>query len=514
MVDLELAPVDDASDQLSHRAIMVAISGMILATFIATLSTNILANALPRIVGDLNGEVDQYTWVVTAYILVLTVSVPLWGKLADLTSRTMLLKVALGIYVASSVVTAFSVNTAMLIAGRGVQGLGTGGLAAMGTIALGSLIPPRQRPRYNGYSGAAFALGTVSGPLVGGVLVDIPGLGWRACFLAPIPLGLLALWLIHRNLRLPVVRRQVSVDYVGTALVVLASSAILVWVSLAGDYFPWVSVTSVGLLGTSIVGFTVLIFVERRVAEPVLPLNLFRIPNVSWAAAASFVSGIVAFAYPVFISQLLQLGRGYSAAIAGVITLPMIVGILISTWVLGRLITRTGRLKPFLVLGTVLQLAAVALCAAGLGSAALVWLLLMLLLVGMAIGLLQQNVFILAQNSIGYSQLGSGTAVVQFSRFFGGALGVAVLGALMAIRVRANAVQGFREAGMAIDRQQIEHVPDLTTVAAGVRGVFQHAYAASFQEIFLIFLPFALIPLIAMAAAREPPLRTTIPGRG
>ncbi len=220
---------------MSHREILEALSGLLLAMFVAMLSSTVVSNALPRIVTDLHGSQSGYTWVVVATLLTMTASTPIWGKLADLYDKKLLVQSALVIYVIGSLVAALSTSMSMLIGARAVQGLGVGGLTALVQVVIATMVSPRERGRYAGYLGAVFAVATVSGPLIGGLLVDAPGLGWRSCFYVGIPIAVIAFVVLQKTLHLPVVRREVSIDFIGAGLIVSGVSTLLIWLSLAGS---------------------------------------------------------------------------------------------------------------------------------------------------------------------------------------------------------------------------------------------------------------------------------------
>src|SRR5690349_24887769 len=224
---------------MTHREVLEALSGLLLAMFVAMLSSTVVSNALPRIITDLQGSQSGYTWVVVATLLTMTASTPVWGKLADQFSKKLLVQSALVIFVAGSLVAGFAPNMGVLIGARAIQGLGVGGLTALVQVVIASMVSPRERGRYSGYIGAVFALATVSGPLIGGLVVDSP-LGWRGCFFAPLPIAVLAFAVLQRTLHLPVIKRPVSVDYAGAGLIVGGVSILLVWVSLAGTDFDWI----------------------------------------------------------------------------------------------------------------------------------------------------------------------------------------------------------------------------------------------------------------------------------
>ena len=500
-----------------HRAIMRSISGLLIGTFFATLSTNILATALPRILASLRVSVDGYTWVVTAYILMLTVSVPIWGKLADLWDKKRLLQLTIALYLAGSVIGGFATSPLILILGRSVQGLGTGGLAALGQVVLASLIAPRQRGRYNGYSGAVFALGTVAGPLIGGALVVTPLLNWRACFLISVPFGLLSMTLISRNLHLPPAeKRAVRVDFVGAFLVVLDASIILIWVSLAGSKFPWWGWQTVVAAVTVAALTAAFITTETRTTEPIVRLTLFSDRSVALAAAASFFSGTVAFATPLFLAQYFQLGHGLTPFESGLATLPAIAGIFVATWGAGRLITHTGRMKAVLVAGAAAQVAGVSALALVAGRGSLAAIIGPMFATGLGIGVLQQNVVLLVQNIIPQKDLGARSGATQFSRFLGGALGVSALGALSAARVTAHVTSGLRAAGLPVPTGLNVSIPDLQALPRVAAAAYERGYALAFADTFRALIPFIVVPLLAVLAMRDVRLansvRTVRPG--
>src|SRR5689334_13745154 len=267
----------EASGQMSHREILEAMSGLLLAMFVAMLSSTVVSNALPRIVTDLHGSQSGYTWVVVATLLTMTASTPIWGKLADQFNKKVLVQSALVIYVIGSLIAATAPSMGVLIGARAFQGLGVGGLTALVQVVIASMVPPRERGRYSGYIGAVFAVATVSGPLIGGVLVDVPGLGWRSCFYVGIPIAALAFVVLQKTLHLPVVRREVTIDYLGAGLIVGGVSTLLIWISLAGNDFGWGSATSYGLVALGLVLLSAAVYVELKVAvEPVIPVQLFR----------------------------------------------------------------------------------------------------------------------------------------------------------------------------------------------------------------------------------------------
>ncbi|KJY18938.1 MFS transporter, partial [Streptomyces katrae] len=295
---------------MTHSQIMKALSGLMLGMFVAILSSTIVSNALPQIISDLGGTQSSYTWVVTAALLSMTAATPLWGKLSDLFSKKLLVQISLVVYVLGSVVAGLSQNTGMLIACRVVQGIGVGGLSALAQIVMAAMISPRERGRYSGYLGAVFAVATVGGPLLGGVITDTSWLGWRWCFYVGVPFAVIALIVLQRTLHLPVVRRDVKVDWLGAFLISGAVSLLLIWVTQAGDSYDWISWTTLAMTGGAVALGLLFLLVESRASDPIIPLRLFRNKTISLASAASLFVGVAMFSGTVFFSQYFQLARG------------------------------------------------------------------------------------------------------------------------------------------------------------------------------------------------------------
>src|SRR3954469_12353654 len=273
---------------MTHREVLEALSGLLLAMFVAMLSSTVVSNALPRIVESLHGSQTEYTWVVVATLLTMTATTPIWGKLSDQFSKKALVQTALVIYVIGSLVAGTAANMGILIGARAIQGLGVGGLTALVQVVIASMVTPRERGRYSGYIGAVFAAATVSGPLIGGLIVDTPGLGWRWCFFVGTPFAVAAFPLLQKTLHLPVVRKEHHIDYLGATLLMGGVSILLVWVSLAGSSFGWTSLVSGLLVLSGLVVVASAIYVEARVAsDPIIPLRLFRDRTTALATGAS-----------------------------------------------------------------------------------------------------------------------------------------------------------------------------------------------------------------------------------
>ncbi len=298
---------------MTNRQILQAMSGLMAGMFVAILAGTVVANALPTIIADLGASQSSYTWVVTAELLAMTATVPLWGKLSDLFNKKLLLQLSLGMFVVGSLLAGFSHGVDLLIFSRVVQGIGAGGLTALAQVVMAAIIPPRRLGKYAGIFGAVFAIGTVAGPLVGGLLVDTSWLGWRWCFFIGVPFALLAIALLQRTLRLPVVaRREAKIDFLGAFLIVAGVCALLIWVTLAGNEFDWISWQTAALTGAGVLLLAAAVFVEARTAEPVIPLGIFRNRTVTLTTVASLLVGVAMFGGTVFLSQYFQVSLGKS----------------------------------------------------------------------------------------------------------------------------------------------------------------------------------------------------------
>jgi len=501
----------EATGQMTHREVLEALSGLLLAMFVAMLSSTVVSNALPRIVTDLHGSQSGYTWVVVATLLTMTASTPVWGKLADQFDKKLLVQSALVIFVIGSLVAGTAPSMGVLIGARAVQGLGVGGLTALVQVVIASMVTPRERGRYSGYIGATFALATVSGPLVGGLLVDAPGLGWRSTFYVGIPVAVVAFVVLQKTLHLPVVRREVHIDYLGAGLIVSGVSALLVWVSLAGNDFAWVSGTSAVLVGLGALLLAVAAYVEARVArDPVIPAHIFRDRTTSLATFASIMVGVAMFGATVYLSQYFQIARGMSPTRAGLMSIAMVGGLVLSSMFSGRAITRTGRWKRYLVGGMVLVVAGLALLSLIDEKTPLAVVGGYMFVVGVGLGASMQNLVLAVQNNAAQADIGAASAVVTFFRSMGGSIGVSALGALLSAQVADKVTAGLVALHIPVDGHQSHEIPDLANLPAPVRAVFEHAFGASTGELFLVATPFAVLALIAVLFIREVPLRTTI----
>jgi len=493
---------------MTHRQTLEALSGMLLAMFTAFLSSTIVANALPTIIVDLHGTQSQYTWVVTATLLASTASTPIWGKLADLFSKKLLVQLAITIFTVGSVFAGFSQSIETLIGWRALQGLGLGGLQALIMIVMAAMISPRERGRYTGLIATVMSVAPVAGPLIGGVIVDTDWLGWRWCFWVGAPLAVAALILVQRTLNLPVVKRKVSIDYLGAALIASGVSALLIWVTLAGNQFAWGSTTSLTLAGIGVAVLLLAVVVESRAKEPVIPLRLFRDRTTTLAIVASISVGVAMFGGAVFLGQYFQIARGYSPTVAGLLTLPMIIGSTIAASGSGSLITRYGKWKAYLVAGAVFMVGGFGLLATIDHDTDMVLLGAALFVLGFGMGMSMQNLVLAVQNSVAATDLGAATSAVTFFRSMGGTVGVSVLGAVLASRVTELTSEGLAASGVPAGGSGEPGIGNLNELTPAVAGIVRAAYGDATALIFMVAGALAVVTLVAVLYIREVPLRT------
>ena len=453
-------------------------TGLLLAMLLASLDQTIVATALPTIVSDLGG-LDQLSWVVTAYLVGATVTMPLWGRASDLHGRKPLFMAAIAVFLTGSALSGVAGSLGQLIAFRALQGTGAGGLMTLAMALVAELVNPRDRGRYQGYIQMVFVLASVAGPLLGGVFAD--HLSWRWVFYVNLPIGAIALALTASALHLPVRREPARVDYAGGALLAGALTCILLVTTWGGREYAWGSAEIAGLAVAAVVLAGAFVARERSAPEPLLPLRLFRDPVFVVVSAALFLTMLAFFAVIVFMPIFLQVVEGASATESGLLLLPMLLGGTASTALAGRAISRTGRYKAFPVAGLALMAAGLlALSRIGTGtSVATAGVLLALF--GVGFGLVTQVLTVAIQSAVDRRDLGIATASANLFRSLGGSVGVALFGAVFASRLGAGP----------------EHL----------QGVAPGEVASALHTVFLIGAPVALLGLLVVLSLREVPLR-------
>lgn len=496
------------SGEMSHKEILEVLIGLMSALFVAIVSATIVSTALPTIIADLEGSQTQYTWVVTASLLAMTVTSPLWSKLSDLYSKKLLVQVAIGVFLLGSLAAGAVQDVPQLLAARAVQGLGMGGLVSLAQSILGSIIPPRERGRYSGYLAATMAVATVSGPLLGGLVVDT--LGWRWCFWVAVPFALVGMVMLHRFLHLETVRRPVRLDYWGALFISIAASLPLVWVSFAGGRYPWWSAETAVLLGAASVALVAAVLVERHHSDPVVPPRIIRDRVTTLSVIGSVAVGVAQFGASVFLAQYFQVARGHTPTGAGLLMLPLVVGNMVGATASGRHITRTGRWKGVMLAGAVVLVAG--LCLMGfIDHLTPVWhLSAYMLLMGLGTGVLMQNLVLVVQNTVDVTDVGAASGVVSFFRSLGGTVGVAVLGAVLASRVAEKITAGLDRAGLPAPSGSGGSSLDLERMPPEVAEVVRTAYADATGRIFLVAGLIAVLTLVAVWLMPVTELRTTV----
>lgn len=500
----------DAGTPMTHRQRIEALVGLLLGMFVAFLSSTIVSNALPTIITDLHGTQDQYTWVVTATLLASTATTPIWGKLSDLISKKLLVQLSLALFTLGSILAGISQSVGMLIGFRVIQGLGLGGLQALVVIVIASMFSPRERGRYQGPIAAVMSLATVAGPLIGGVIVDTSWLGWRWTFYVCVPLAVIALLVIQRTLNLPVVRKAgVHIDYLGAVLIAAGVSTLLIWVTLAGKNFDWTSAMSFGLVALGVILLVVALVVESRVADPIIPLRLFRDRTTALATVASIAVGVALFGGAVFLGQYFQIARGYSPTAAGLLTLPMIIGSMLSATVSGSLITRYGRWKGFLVAGATAMTVGFGLLSTIDADTNMVLLGCYLFVLGVGMGMTMQNLVLAVQNNVSPDNLGAATSTVTFFRSLGGAAGVSVLGAVLSNHVTDLIASGLRAVGITAETGGSgAGLSNLNELPGPIADIVRGAYGDGTARIFLVAAVMAALSLVAILFIKEVALKT------
>src|SRR4051794_24628915 len=420
------------TESRSQRQILVAFGAIMLATLLSALDQTIVATALPEIADDLHGFEDL-SWVVTAYLLSTTVTVPLYGKLSDLYGRRRLFVVSITIFLVGSALCGLAQSIGQLIAFRALQGVGAGGLIPLSQAAIADLFSPRERGRYQGYVGAMWATAAVAGPLLGGTLTDTAS--WRWIFLINLPLGIVALAVVVKTMRVPHVPREHSIDYAGALALSIGVTAVLLASGWGGTSYKWDSAEVIAAAAVGVGGLAVFAYVERRVTEPLLPLDLFRGRTFSVSTAAALLIGGVLFGITIYVPVYVQRVLGSSATSSGVVLIPLSFGWVLASMTSGQLISRTGRYRAYPLIGSVLVLTGCILLALLDENSSRLAVTFALTIVGIGMGTMFQTFVIATQNRVDFADLGVATAAIQFFRSMGGSLAVAGLGALLIARL-------------------------------------------------------------------------------
>jgi EmrB/QacA subfamily drug resistance transporter len=485
---------------------MAAFLGALLALLLAALDQTVVSTALPRIAADLHGF-SHLSWIVTAYLLTSTATVPLYGKLSDVYGRRRMFVVAILIFLVGSALCGAAQSMTQLAVARAVQGVGAGGLFPLTLTAIADLFSSRERGRYQGYIGSVWGLASIGGPLIGGVFTD--HFSWRWIFLINLPLGALALFVIVTQMHVPTVRREHRIDYAGAATLMAGITCLLLIAAWGGTTYGWTSSQIAGLAVAVAVLGTAFVLIERRATEPVLPLGLLVAPVVGVANLAVLLLGAIVFALLIYVPLFAQGVLGVSATSSGVILLPLNFAWIAASVISGRLISRTGRYRIFPIAGTVVIVIGLWLLTrldAGGSSRELAT---ATVVVGLGMGLTMQTLVVALQNAVRREELGVATATNQFCRSIGGALAVAAFGTVLATRLATELGRGATARFDVAPDELLRAPAAAARLPAGVVEGVREALSASLHWVFVGALPLAVGAFVAVLFLRELPLKTT-----
>jgi EmrB/QacA subfamily drug resistance transporter len=493
----------------TDRSLVLVFAALCTGTLLAALDQTIVSTALPTIVGELGG-LDHLSWVVTAYLLTSTASTPLYGKISDLYGRKVVYQAAIAIFLVGSLLCGVAQDLPQLIAFRGIQGIGGGGLMAMAFAIIGDVVSPRERGRYTGILGSVFAVSSVAGPLLGGFIVD--NSSWRWVFTINLPIGVIAMFVTQRNLHLPTRHVDHKIDFGGAALLVAGVSALLLALVWGGREHPWDSPTIVGLIAGGLAVTAAFLVWESRAPEPILPLRLFREPVVAVSSALLFTVGCAMFGGMVFLPLFLQISTGATATTSGLLMLPLMAGLMVTSVGSGRAIARTGRYKLWPVTGMPVAALGMFLLSLLEPETPRVLSSLYMAVLGAGIGMVMQTLILAAQNAVELRDMGVVSSTTTFFRSMGGSFGVAIFGAIFAGRL-AHEVPAHIPAAFLRDTEigSLLNSPErIRELDAPLRDGIVEAVAGSIHSVFLWAIPLLVAGWVLSWFLQERPLRSTV----
>jgi EmrB/QacA subfamily drug resistance transporter len=516
-------PINASAKAHTHKEIMIILGGLMTGMLLAALDQTIVSTALKNIVEEFDG-LNHYTWVVTAYLLTSTASTPLYGKISDIYGRRVVFQFAIVTFLIGSLLAGAAQNMEQLIATRALQGLGAGGLMALTFVIIGDIVPPRERGKYQGYFGAVWGLSSVAGPLLGGFFSDngqILGIsGWRWIFLINLPLGIASLIITSAVLHIPKVKRDHSIDYLGAVLMVASVCLILLSASIYGPQYGWGDSRTVTYALVGIVLTILFLLWERKAKEPILPLYLFKNHTFSVTSALGAVIGAGMFGAIIMLPLYFQVVRGYSATEAGLKLIPLMLGIVSTSIMSGKMISKHGHYKRFPIMGTAIMTVGILLMTRLQIDTPYWQISIYAIMVGAGLGLSMQTIVIALQNSVEFKDMGVATSSNTFFRSLGSVFGTAIFGSILTNRVVHYMSSGFGDlaktnpsALKGFDTSKLAALTNNTAVLKTFPPVIKQtaleAFVNSFHVVFYAAAPITLLGLALAFMLRETPLRTT-----
>ena len=517
------SPLNASAKEHSHKEIMVILGGLMTGMLLAALDQTIVSTALKSIVEEFDG-LNHYTWVVTAYLLTSTASTPLYGKISDIYGRRVVFQFAIVTFLLGSLLAGASQNMTQLIATRALQGLGAGGLMALTFVIIGDIVPPRDRGKYQGYFGAVWGLSSVAGPLLGGYFSDhaqILGVtGWRWIFYINIPFGIASLLITSAVLHIPKIKREHKIDYLGAILMVAAVCLVLLSVSIYGPQNGWTDSRTVSYLVIGVLTAALFILWEKRAVEPILPLHLFKNHTFTITSLLGGVIGAGMFGAIVMLPLYFQVVKGYSATSAGLKLIPLMLGIVSTSIVSGKLISKHGHYKRFPMMGTAIMTVGVLLMTRLQIDTPYWQISIYAIMVGAGLGLSMQTIVIALQNAVDFKDMGVATSSNTFFRSLGSVFGTAIFGSILTNRVVHYMATGFADLGKSnpqalegFDSSKLAGLTNNTAVLKTFPPVIKNtaleAFVNSFHIVFYAAAPVTALGFLLALMLRETPLRTS-----